>query len=166
MAHPNEIKQAVKNEYVINKQPLTVACHLHGVSYATGQAWKRKAKQQGKSWEKERNADHISEKNLEERYTQLLEEFAIRYDATMQKLATDTDLTAEQHIKMIASIADSMTKINAAFKNFAPNISELSIAMDVLRHLSLFIKENNPEQVEFFLEVLEPFGDELSTHYG
>lgn len=42
----------------------------------------------------------------------------------------------------------------------------LEISMDVLKHLSGFVRENHPQHAAAFLEILEPFGDRLVEIYG
>jgi len=38
--------------------------------------------------------------------------------------------------------------------------------MEVLTKLSDFIRENYPQFAPAFVEILEPFGEELSRYYG
>ncbi|ELI8281459.1 DUF1804 family protein, partial [Yersinia enterocolitica] len=40
------------------------------------------------------------------------------------------------------------------------------IALDVLQKLSIFISEKHPQHLAAFVEILEPFGDEVEKHYG
>lgn len=42
----------------------------------------------------------------------------------------------------------------------------LEISMDVMRHLSAFVRESYPQHAAAFLEILEPFGDRLVEIYG
>jgi hypothetical protein len=44
--------------------------------------------------------------------------------------------------------------------------SNLQIGMDVVRHLSKFVREEYPQHAAAFLEILEPFGDRLVDIYG
>jgi hypothetical protein len=44
--------------------------------------------------------------------------------------------------------------------------SNLQIGMDVVKHMSRFVRESYPQHAAAFLEILEPFGDKLVEIYG
>lgn len=44
--------------------------------------------------------------------------------------------------------------------------NNLELSMDVVRHLSGFVRETYPQHAAAFLEILEPFGDRLVEIYG
>ena len=53
-----------------------------------------------------------------------------------------------------------------ASKRVLPETSQLATAMEVITMLSTFISEHYPKHMEAFVQVLEPFGNEVQKHYG
>ena len=166
MAYSNERITAVRRAYIDNRLSLTQAASLNQVNYQTARAWKKKAEAEGKSWDKARAAQNLSEGTITDIANRLIDEYIIQHQASMALLKTDTDLTAVEHTQLLASMADSFSKTMASFKKINPTISELAVALDVLKLLAEHIKQNNPEAIQIFMEILEPFGEELTAHYG
>ena len=67
---------------------------------------------------------------------------------------------------MLASLADAFNKTVAASRKVLPETSELATAMEVLNFMAIFIQEKYPQHLSAFLEILEPFGQEINKKYG
>jgi hypothetical protein len=66
----------------------------------------------------------------------------------------------------LASLSDAFNKAVSSSKRILPETSQLATAMEVLTLLSTFISEHYPRHMEAFVQVLEPFGNEVQKHYG
>jgi len=93
---------------------------------------------------------------------EVIENFATMYRATLEDLKNKTDLPVEERVKMFASLADSFNKTVSAAGRIAPRISELGVAMDVVKRLGDFVARYHPDAAPALLEVLEPFGEHLA----
>ena len=53
----------------------------------------------------------------------------------------------------------------ASAKRFAPKVSELGVAQDVMAKLLDFVREEFPHHSAAILEIIEPFGARLTEIY-
>ena len=84
----------------------------------------------------------------------------------MDSLNANPDIPAEKKVQMLASLADSFNKTVAASRKVLPETSQLATAMEVVQKMATFIREKYPKHAQAFVEVLEPFGEELAKTYG
>lgn len=89
-----------------------------------------------------------------------------QYQTTLEQLNGDSKLPAQKRVELLASLADAFNKAISASKKILPETSQLAIALDVIQKLSIFISEKHPQHLAAFVEILEPFGDEVEKHYG
>lgn len=165
MAHAPEVKQAVRRSYVYDRQPLETACEKNSVSYNTGRLWKRKAKEEGDDWDKARAAARMAAGGLGDLTTQVLEEFALLFQTTMDDIGSG-EYGGIEKAEAMAKLADAYTKTMKAAGGGDSKIAKLSTAMEVLEKLVAFIQQHYPQHGTALLEVLEPFGEALSRDYG
>ena len=161
MAHTPETRQAVRSSYVHDRQPMDLACATHRVSYGTGRAWKRKAKQEGDCWDAARSASRMAAGDLGDITTQVIEDFVLLFQATIGELK-ELDGNPLQKAETIAKLSDAYVKTMKAAGGGNSKIAELAVAMKVLEELALFIKESYPDQLEIFAAILPPFGQRVS----
>jgi transposase len=165
MAIDQKVKAGVRTKYV-QGQPLATAAQLAGASYQTARNWKRNAKEAGDDWDVARAARRMSGGSMEELTGQILEEMSVQFMATLNDIKSKTDIQPAQKAEILARLSDSYVKtINAAARG-NPRLSELSIAMDILRDLSTFISSSFPAMRDQFIEVIESFGPEIAKKYG
>lgn len=165
MAIDQKIKSDVRTKYV-QGQPLATAAELAGASYQSARNWKRSAKEAGDDWDLARSARRLSGGSMEELTGQILEEMSIQFMATLNDVKEKKDIQPAQKAEILARLSDSYVKtINAAARG-NPRLSELSIAMDILRDMSTFISANHPKLRDQFIEVIEGFGPEVAKKYG
>lgn len=165
MAHSPEKVQAVRGAFVYERLPLPDAADRAGVSYSAAQAWKRKAKENGDDWDKARNASRMAAGGLGDITNQLLEDFALLFQSTIEDIKV-SDYNALDKAEAIARLSDAYTKTMKAAGGGNPKIAKLSIAMEVLSTLAEFIKSDYPEDLARFARILEPFGTRVSEVFG
>lgn len=162
MAHSLEKRQKVRTEFVIKGLPLKTACALHDVAYQTGRGWKRKAKAEGDDWDTARAAVRLSSGGVAELTAEVIEDFVHLFQNTLDAVKEDKKLTPLQKADTIAKLSDAYTKTVKAAGNSNPQLSRLSVIMDVLQKMMQFIRRDYPQHVDIFMEILEPLGQELS----
>ncbi|MGZ8236371.1 MAG: DUF1804 family protein [Methylobacter sp.] len=165
MAHSPEKIQAVRKLFVYERLPLPEAAARCEVSYSAAQAWKKKAKAAGDDWDKARNASRMASGGLGDITNQLLEDFALLFQSTIEDIK-EGEYNALDKAEAIARLSDSYTKTMKAAGGGNPKIAKLSIAMEVLSELAGFIKSEYPEDLERFARILEPFGVRVSEVFG
>jgi hypothetical protein len=165
MAHAPEVRQAVRRSYVIERLPLEAACEKHQVSYHTGRNWKRVDKEAGDDWDRARAASRMAAGGLGDLTTQVLEEFALLFQATMEQIGSG-EYDGLQKAEAMSRLADAYTKTVKAAGGGDSKIARLAVAMEVLEKLVAFVQLHYPQQGAALLEVLEPFGEELSRAYA
>ncbi|WP_447876845.1 DUF1804 family protein [Serratia fonticola] len=167
MAYGPEVRDRLRRAYVFDGLSLEVVSLQLGVSYGTAQRWKNDAKGAGDDWEKVRAARLMAGGGLEELSRAMLAGLVTQFQATMDALAYgDSNLKPEERVKLLGSLSDAYNKAISASKKVLPETSELATAMEVVKRLSEFIIEKYPQHRGVFLEILEPFGEELNKYYG
>lgn len=165
MAHSAETINAVRGAFVYERLPLPEAAEKHGVSYSAAQAWKKKAKANGDDWDKARNAARMAAGGLGDITNQLLEDFAMLFQTTINDIK-EGNFNALEKAEAISRLSDSYAKTMKAAGGGNPSIAKLSIAMEVLSELAEFIKRDYPDDLERFVCILEPFGARVSEVFG
>lgn len=162
MAHKDEKRQALRQAYVFDRLPLETAADKVGVPHSTAQRWKRQAREAGEDWDKLRAAMLLAGEGMESVARQMLADYVVQHKALMDLINTDADLGAAAKVDMLASLADSFNKTVAASRKVLPETNKLATALGVINKLSDFIRANFPQHAAAFVEILEPFGDELA----
>lgn len=166
MAHPKEVRDKVRRDYVSGRQTLEVAALLNKIPLPTARLWKKTAKELGDDWDKARSAYLLAGGGLEEVGQMMLAAFIVQYQDTMERLQNDTELDAVERVKLLGSLSDSFAKNISTNKKLMPETSELATAMQVLQMQADFIAKHFPKHIQAFGEILEPFGVELEKKFG
>lgn len=168
MAHPAETRRRARAYYVHERLTLEVAAGKAGVTHATLARWKRAALAEGDDWDRARAASSLSGEGLKSVAQAVLEDYLVQHRATLDALRTaeEADMTALQRAEVLSRLSDSFHKTLAAHARLQPELSRLAVAMDVMKLLAGFIREQYPQHVAAFLQVIEPFGEELSRAYA
>ncbi len=165
MAHRPETRNAVRASYVREHQPLEAAADKNGVSYATARTWKKRAKEHGDDWDKARAANRMAEGGLGEITAQLLEDFTLLFKSTVEDITTG-EYDGLKKAEALSRLSDAYTKTMKAAAGGDPKIAKLSIALETLKLLADHIKENHPDMLERFTNILEPFGAKVNEAFG
>lgn len=166
MAYSQEKRDGLRRAYIFGQMSLEIASAQAGVAFVTARRWKKDAQDIGDDWDKLRAAHVIAGGSLEELGRAVLTSLVTQYQSTLEALTIDTKLTAQKRVELLASLADAFNKATAASKKILPETDELATAVEVVKQLSEFIGEKYPQHRGVFLEILEPFGEELNKYYG
>ncbi|MDL4616974.1 DUF1804 family protein [Citrobacter amalonaticus] len=166
MAHPQETRERLRRSYIFGQMSLEIASAQTGVAFATARRWKKEAQDAGDDWDKLRAAHIMAGGGLEDIGRAILTGLMTQYQTTLEMLTTKADLPADKRVELLASLADAFNKAVSANKKILPEVSQLAIALDVIQRLSTFVAESYPQHLAAFVEILEPFGQEMEKHYG
>lgn len=165
MAHEPDTKRQARSLYIEQRQSLPVIEIATGVPVATLRRWKSEASKRGDDWDALRSASTIAGEGLESLVSEVIQDFVIVHQAAIEQLKTDTALPPVAKAKILASLADAFQKTVGSAGRISPKISELGVAMDVLRRLADYTARHHPASAPALLQVIEPFGDELAGIY-
>lgn len=166
MAHPDETRRAVRAAYVFDQLGLEVAAVKEGVPVATARRWKSEARKAGDDWDKARSAQMIAGGGIEDVVRQTLAVVVQQVQATVESIQAAEDMPPADKVQMLASLADAYNKLMAVSKRMMPETDKLAVAIDVLRRFSEYVAKKKPALAGEFVELLEPFGEELGKAYG
>lgn len=172
MAHPQETRDKLRRIYVFDGLSLEQAASQTGISYGTARRWKADAECAGDDWDKLRAARIISGGGLEETARGMLTGMVVQFQATMDLLIDTSNekdgnkISPAERVKLLASLADAFNKAIASSRKILPETNQLAVAMQVLELLSDFIKENHPQYLEYFIDILEPFGRVIQVKFS
>jgi len=126
--------------------------------------WKKAAKAEGDDWDKARTAHVIAGEGVEAVVSTVVEDFMIQAQSILDEIK-EGNHNVQEKVAMLVSLSDAMTKMAASAKRFAPKVSELGVAQDVMSKLLDFVREEFPHHAAAILEIIEPFGERLAEHY-
>jgi len=162
MAYGRATRAEARTLFVHSRLPVASVALKIGVPQATVSRWKSEARGDGDDWDIARSAATMAGEGFEAVISSAVEEFTVMFQTTMIGLKEDPDLKHEDKAKLMASLADSFSKIVKAAGRASPKIAKLGVAIFVLKALAEFIKDRFPEHADAFQDVLEPFGVEIS----
>lgn len=161
MAKSADVRAQVRRQYVFDRLSLEQAAKLAGVAYTTAKRWKDKAASEGDDWDKVRAASALAGGDVEQLSQQILTEMLVQFNAVLELIKTDQKMDAAKRVDLLTSLMDNIHKSMAAMKKFLPEANAMSVGMKVIRGLAEFVQERFPQHGAAFVEILEPFGDEL-----
>ena len=141
MAHPQEIREKLRQLYVSGQQTLETAAMMCEIPQATARAWKRAAKEKGEDWDKLRAAYTMAGGGIEDLSRAMLAGFLTQYNNTMTMLqdADSESLMPSERAKLLASLADAFTKTVAANARVMPETSKLAVSLEVIELMVAFV---------------------------
>lgn len=165
MSARDDKRRKARSDFVNRRMTLAVIATVHGISEATVGRWKKAAKEAGDDWDLARSAHAIAGNGLEAVASSVIEDYFIQAQEVMNEIKAGSLLPFDK-VELLAKLADSTVKMAAAAKRFAPNISELGVAQDVIAKLLEFVRDEYPQHASVLLEILEPFGERLVGVYA
>jgi hypothetical protein len=169
MARPPEERMKLRTAY-IGGLPLEAAADKTGVPYGTARNWFREAKSEGDDWDKFRAASLIvAGGGIEQAMGRIIAAGLMRCEALLDQLDNadpEKQISPTEAIKAMATLGDTVAKLKAAGKSMMPEADKLGVAMDVIKRLDAYLRENHPQQSSAFAELLPVFGQELARAYG
>jgi len=160
-----KIKTEARNLFIFKRMACTSIAKELGKNADTIRRWKREAKTSGDDWDKARSANVIAGDGLEQVTTSAAMVIIQLLEQQIKEVEQNQELSSEDKIKQLTLASDTMSKVVASAGKLAPKISELGVAMDVLKMLAEFIRQNHPKEIELFMAVLEPFSETLVEVY-
>lgn len=157
-------RRKARSDYVHRRMMQSTIAAAYGISEATVGRWKKAAKEAGDDWDKARTAHVIAGEGVEVVVSSVVEDFMIQAQAILDEIKIGTHTTQEK-VGMLVSLSDAMTKMAASAKRFAPKVSELGVAQDVMAKLLEFVRENFPQHSATIMEIIEPFSEHLAGIY-
>lgn len=165
MAHEPQKRAQVRASFV-QGLPLQSAAEQSGISYQTARNWKRAAKGEGDDWDVARNARRLTRGGMASLTTEILEGLATQFAATLQAMQDAEGMEPIKQADMLLRLSDAYVKCMAAAARGNPKLDALSVAMDVLRELGDYVRDNAPDMRERMLELLEGFGPHIVARLG
>lgn len=164
MSDRNDLKRKARSDYIYRRMMISTISAAYGKSEATISRWKKAAREGGDDWDKARTAHVIAGEGVEVVVSSVVEDFMIQAQAILDEIKDGKHSTAEK-VAMLVSLSDAMTKMAASAKRFAPRVSELGVAQDVMAKLLDFVRESFPHHSAAILEIIEPFSERLTEIY-
>lgn len=165
MAHSSQKQLSVRSSYINEQLDLKAAARAHDVGYGTVRLWKKKAKEQGDCWDSARNAMLLAQGGKKELINQVVERFFIQSERIFKSIEDTEHMKPEEMVDLMAKWTDSMSKVSKVLGT-DNNFHKIGFALELLQMLGSFIRTDYPQHAQAFLEVLEPFGQEINKHYG
>ena len=166
MAYSNDTRSKARTLYVHSRLTIpAISVHID-VPQATIARWKANARSSGDDWEIARASAVMADEGFERVVSEAVENFTVMFQVTMGQIQEDEAMSAADKVKLMAALTDSFNKMMSAAGRASPKLSKLGIATELLQHLADFVSRDFPQHQEAFLEILEPFGFELSGAYA
>jgi uncharacterized protein YjcR len=159
-----ETRRKARSDYVYRRFTMATIAAAYGVSAASVGRWKKAAAAEGDDWDKARTAHVIAGEGVEAVVSTVVEDFMIQAQSILDEIKNG-DHTVKEKVDMLVSLSDAMTKMAASAKRFAPKVSELGVAQDVMGKLLAFVKDEFPHHAEAILEIIEPYAARLAEIY-
>jgi len=166
MAKPANLRAKLKKHYAFDRLSLEQAAKLCDISYGTARRWKDKAKDEGEDWDKLRGASELASGDAEEVTRHALTELLLQFKSTLDIIKADAAINPVQRVQLLSSLMDNIQKGTSAMRRLLPETNELAVSMKVLRGMAEFVQKRFPQHGAAFIEILEPFGDELERILG
>lgn len=167
MAYGAKQKNDVRRYYALRVLPMTEAAKLANVPVGTARRWKDQAKERGDDWDEARAAAAISAGGRDDLMKSIINDFVVMQQCIMESLRDPANkMTPKEKIDSLASLADAFSKTMKSAGQASPELSKLSVANDIIQLLGDFVAKEFPQHVPAFIEILEPFGEEISRSYG
>lgn len=165
MAHTSQTQLALRSSYINEQMDLKTAAAIHSVSYGTARIWKKKAKDNNDDWDSARNAMLLAQGGKKELINQVVERFFIQSERIFKSIEQTETMNPETMVDLMAKWTDSMSKVSKVLGS-DNNFHKIGFALELLQMLGSFIRKDYPQHAQAFLEVLEPFGQEINKTYG
>ena len=166
MAYGLRQKNEVKKNYTNRMLPLTQAAKLANVPVSTARRWKSEALARGEDWDELRAASAITSGGRDDLMKTIVNNFVVMFQSTMDSLQKAENMPPETKVDALASLADAFAKTMKSAGAASPELSRLAIANDIIQLMGDFVREKYPQHINAFIEILEPFGEEVSRNYG
>jgi hypothetical protein len=157
MAHEPEKRVELRAAY-LSGLTMEVAAKKTGVPIDTARRWKRQAGTAGDDWDRLRGAQLLAGGGVEEVLRRVLAVAVSQAEATLEMLNADTDMPLPDRVQAIASLADSLSKMQSAIRRMMPETDALAVKLATLKNLAEFVRRKLPATAPALLEAIEAYG--------
>lgn len=164
MAHDAATRQRLRAAFVNGTSLDEVAMQL-GVPVSTARRWKSQSRKEGDDWDRLRAASQVSGTGRDELVRDILAQFLLSHQTAMKDLS-EADLSAEERVRLLASLSDAFNKTMGSLAKTSSNLDRLGVAGEVLTLLAHFVANHFPGHGAALVEIMEPFGAELARHFN
>lgn len=161
--HNPQIKAALRGAYVHQGLSMDACAQKFELAYTTAAKWKRKALIEGDDWDKARAARLLSNEGADAVTSALLVEFVTLFQSTIESVKVAENMPALAKAEVLSRLGDAYHKTMSAARKGSPDVNKLAVGMDVIKLLVDFIGLKFPQHAPAFVEVLEPFGQHLTS---
>lgn len=148
---------------------LALAARQHGVAESTARRWRRMDQHQGVPWESradgallERAAGCLVGNRRERMVSAMLEEYLELHKEAVAAVKNG-EVKPLERVDALSKLSQALDRTLRALGKASPELSRLAIAKWVLERQAEFVRLRHPDYLEMFVEILEPFGEELVT---
>ncbi|MBF0628902.1 MAG: DUF1804 family protein [Magnetococcales bacterium] len=167
---------AVRRAYRANGGNLAKAAREFGLSERTVRRWRTQDRQKGISWEIEertitpegrlgRAAGCLVGNRREMLVSGLLEDYLGLHQEAMAAIKNGVVEPLER-VDALSRLSQSLDRTLRALGKASPELSRLAVARWVLERQAEFVRIHHPDHLAIFVEILEPFGEELVRETG
>lgn len=165
--HHDEIREAVRTAYLGNGGNLSKAARLHGVPERTARRWRAQDRESGLDWQgltpegkMGQAAGCLAGNRREVLVSALLEDYLGLHKEAVAAVKNGVVEPLER-VDALSRLSQALDRTLRALGKASPELSRLAVAKWVLERQAEFIKTRHPEHLGVFVEILEPFGEEL-----
>lgn len=117
--------------------------------------------------DKLQTARKLAGKDIEEMSRAILGGFLRQYHQTMDMMedATLEEMPPSERARLLAGLADALTKTTAACARLMPETDKLATALEVLELLGETVKIRYPQHLSVLTELIEPLGEAVEAKY-
>lgn len=152
MAYKQELKEEARNLYASGLSVELISSRLN-IPRSTIIRWKRKEKGSPLDWDHLRYISSLSEQSIETLNQTILAKFLDMLENTIQEVY-DSELSATEKTKALASLGDTFNKMISAMKKTTPEVAVAEVALRVLEIVIDTIREDR-ELAERFSQYLD-----------
>lgn len=161
----DDIRRRARSDYIYRRLTGATISAAYGISEVTFGRWKKKAKEIGDDWDMARTAAVMAGEGPDVISSLVLEEFMLQAQQLLHEIKNG-EHDVETKVKLMASLADSTTKMVSSASRLAPKISELGVAQAIVEELVAFVREKFPHHIETVQELLGPFADHIAQKFA
>lgn len=166
MAHPPELKSALRRAYVHDRLSLEAAADRLEIGVATARRWKAAAENEGDDWERARAAISISSAGAANIAQMLISDYLPLHQAVIEGIKNDSTISPLDKAEAVSRLADAATKTMASLAKATPALNKQAVAGEVLELMTKFIDDRYPALLPAFIEVLSTFSVFLAKERG
>ncbi|MEO5346411.1 MAG: DUF1804 family protein [Magnetococcus sp. YQC-9] len=167
-------RERMRAAYQENGGNLAMAARRQGVAESTARRWLKQDRLAGVTWEAEKAHDNrmldraagcLVGNRREQLVSALLEDYLDLHKEALAEVKSGVVKPLER-VDALSRLSQALDRTLRALGKASPELSRLAIAKWVLERQAEFVKQHYPHHLAAFVEILEPFGDELVRESG